>query len=129
MVVFCQHCGKVIGEGSTFCNFCGGRQGTVAAPPPPENLISEDEYADVGEVCEEVNGYELPGGRIVRLHAVVERGGPFELLLFDENDELFKTFGGIVTDSTFELTLPKARSFGFGFQSTGQPGAVRLQIY
>jgi hypothetical protein len=30
--MFCQHCGKEIMEGQTFCQFCGGR--TAAAPAP-----------------------------------------------------------------------------------------------
>ena len=44
--MYCKHCGKVIADDSTFCQYCGGRQGMTAAAAKPVNH-SDDEFADL----------------------------------------------------------------------------------
>ena len=112
-----------------FCNFCGGRQGSAAPPASGVAPILDETFSNVGEVAEDVRYAEFALGQAVRLRARVENGGPFELFLVDSEGEILQTFSGIWTEQEFQATIPEEGEYGFSFQSTGQPGNVRLTVY
>jgi len=85
-------------------------------------------FSEVGEVAEDVRSVMLARGQTVRLHAKVESGGPFELLVLDPDGEILKTFSGISEEHEFELAISEDGSYGFSFQSVGKPGTVHLKV-
>jgi hypothetical protein len=91
-------------------------------------VILDELFTDIGEVAEDVRSAMLRRGQTVRLHVKVESGGPFELLIQSPDDEIIKTFGDISREHEFEQKIPENGSYGFAFQSTGKPGAVRLKV-
>lgn len=129
--MFCQHCGKPIAEGSVFCNYCGGQQGVVKVPTAGAEVatLMDELYADVDDIAEDSRYFDFPPGWVIHLRAKVESGGPYELLVFDEEANLLRTFGGIVTESTFDYAVPEEGALGFDFQSTGASGTVRLRVF
>lgn len=93
-----------------------------------ETLVLDELFTDIGEVAEDVRAVDLTRGQTIRLYVKVESGGPFELLVQDPDENIIKTFGGISRKHEFELAITKNGSYGFAFQSTGRPGAVRLKV-
>ncbi len=129
--MFCNQCGARIADGSVFCNLCGTKQGVVATPAvatgPP--MIIDEVLPDREEICQDPRYGNFSKGQLIHLRAKVESGGPYDLWVIDDSQEILKVFKGIITDNTFEYVVPREGEFGFDFQSTGQPGAVRLQVY
>ena len=129
--MFCQQCGASIPEESVFCQHCGARQEvtTAATPATGGGLLMDEVFPDRGEVAEDPRYGSFPPGREIRLHAKVESGGPYQMLVIGPDAEVLKVFAGIAFENTFDFTVPEDGELGFDFESTGRPGTVRLQVY
>jgi hypothetical protein len=92
-------------------------------------VVLDELFSNVGDVAEDVRSAMLGSGQTIRLHVKVESGGPFELLIQRPDGEILKTLHNISKEHEFEQAIPESGSYGFAFQSTGRPGAVRLKIY
>jgi len=91
-------------------------------------MIIDEVLTDRSEIVQDPRYAEFPAGRVIHIRAKPESGGPYELWIV-RGDETLKVFKGIVSESTFEFAVPEDGELGFDFQSTGQPGNVRLQVY
>jgi len=129
--LFCQHCGKPIGDGSVFCNYCGGRQGAAGPTPaaPTVRMLIDEVLTDRSEIVQDPRYGEFSDGQVLHIHAKVESGGPYELWVVDPDAEVIKVFQGIAVENAFDFIAPGDGQLGFDFQSVGAPGTVRLQVY
>lgn len=92
-------------------------------------MIIDEVLMDREEICQDPRYGNFSKGQLIHLHARVESGGPYELWVIDDSQEILKVFKGIITDNTFEYVVPREGEFGFDFQSVGEPGTVLLQVY
>lgn len=79
--MFCKHCGKRIDDDSTFCQYCGGRQGSTAATktaPPAEDEFDglnsffsdavSQKRAEEAKAAEMAKRFEIKDGVLVKYH-------------------------------------------------------------
>ena len=80
--MFCKHCGKRIDDDSTFCQYCGGRQGSTAAaktaPPAEDEFDGLDSFfsdavsqkrAEEAKAAEMAKRFEIKDGVLVKYTA------------------------------------------------------------